>query len=565
MGEKPSYKTLDRLSSKKPIKYAVYLSAIIFFISVILLPPILGILVKWNLIGRIFEKPELLNEATSAIYASFGIAFLVSIIDVITGLPFAWYIVRGKARVLSALDTLADMPFIVPTTALGYSLLLFWSKPEGISQLFNTQSLLSPGWLLVILLHFVFSYPVVVRVLVGALMDYRMEYEEAARTLGAAPFTADRTVTLPIIKSSIIAAFTLAFARSISETGATMMVAGTFANGAIFIKNMKLAAETAAKQGLIEEAARYTGAMLFTSVVLIVISAIIFAVIRGAGAKLRLPIRKVWPAAERKLSSKGLTISRNVISLIIFFSLIIIPSIFVAFPALSAVFTDTLRDAFTGQRVWANFWSSIGLSYAVAAFATIINVVAGLPMAILIARRTLGRAAASVFDVLTDIPIIIPSTALGASLSIFWKESFAFLPEIWPLIFAHLAITYPYYVKSMAAAIQRINKEYEEAARTLGARPFTVFRTIVFPLTKYSMFAGAIMVFTRSVSETGATVAVVEKLTTAPVLLVKWIPKNGAPELPATPLDRALGCGFLIVFSFIILLIMRLLVKEERK
>ena len=551
MGEKPSYKTLDKLSSKKPIKYAVYLSAITFFIAVILLPPLMGIILKWNLIGQIFDEPELLDKAVHAIYASFGIAFLVSIVDIVTGLPFAWYIVRGKSRILSALDTLADMPFIVPTTALGYSLSLFWNSPEGIAALFNTESLISPGWLLVILLHFVFSYPVVVRVLVGALMDYRMEYEEAARTLGAAPFTADRTVTLPIIKSSIIAAFTLAFARSISETGATMMVAGTFENGAIFIKNMKDAGNW--------------GAVVFASVVLIAISAAIFAIIRVLGVKLRFPLRRVWPQAERKLSSKKLTIFRNVLTIFIFFALIIIPSIFVASPAINAIFTDTLEKAFTGEGVWAEFWASIGLSYAVGALATIINAVAGLPMAILIARKTLGRTTATIFDILTDIPIIIPSTALGASLSIFWKESFTFLPEIWPLIFAHLAITYPYYVKSMAAAIQRINKEYEEAARTLGARPFTVFKTIVFPLTKYSMFAGAIMVFTRSVSETGATVAVVEKLTTAPVLLVKWIPKNGAPELPATPLDRALGCGFLIVFSFIILLIMRLLVKEERK
>ena len=548
MGEKPSYKTLDKLSSKKPIKYAVYLSAITFFIAVILLPPLMGIILKWNLIGQIFDEPELLDKAVHAIYASFGIAFLVSIIDIITGLPFAWYIVRGKSRILSALDTLADMPFIVPTTALGYSLSLFWNSPEGIAALFNTESLISPGWPLVILLHFVFSYPVVVRVLVGALMDYRMEYEEAARTLGAAPFTADRTVTLPIIKSSIIAAFTLAFARSISETGATMMVAGTFENGAIFIKNMK--------------DAENWGAVVFASAVLIAISAAIFALIRVLGVKLRFPLRRVWPQAERKLSSKKLTIFRNVLTIFIFFALIIIPSIFVAFSAINAIFTKTLEKAFTGEGVWAEFWASIGLSYAVGALATIINAVAGLPMAILIARKTLGRTTATIFDILTDIPIIIPSTALGASLSIFWKESFTFLPEIWPLIFAHLAITYPYYVKSMAAAIQRINKEYEEAARTLGARPLTVFRTIVFPLTKYSMFAGAMMVFTRSVSETGATVAVVEKLKTAPVLLVDWV--KGGP-VQATRLDIGLGCGFLILFSFIILLLLRLVVGGKGK
>jgi hypothetical protein len=72
---------------------------------------------------------------------------------------------------------LADLPFIVPTAALGYSLLLFWNDPQGVSALFG-GSLISPGWLLVVLLHFTFSYPVVVRVLVGALLDYKKEYEQ---------------------------------------------------------------------------------------------------------------------------------------------------------------------------------------------------------------------------------------------------------------------------------------------------------------------------------------------------------------------------------------------------
>jgi ABC-type sulfate transport system permease component len=89
------------------------------------------------------------------------------------------------------------------------------------------------------LLHFTFSFPVIVRVIVGALLDYKREFENASRTLGAPPLTASRTVTFPIIKPSLIAAFILAFARSLSETGATFIVAGLFENGPIFIQNMK--------------------------------------------------------------------------------------------------------------------------------------------------------------------------------------------------------------------------------------------------------------------------------------------------------------------------------------
>src|SRR3989304_8020766 len=179
-----------------------------------------------------------MDRAISAITNSFLIALIVSMVDVVAGIPMAWVITRGKTKWLNALDTLVDIPFIVPTAALGYSLLLFWNGSEGISTLFEGP-LISTGWLLVMALHFTFSYPVVVRVIVGALLDYKMEYERASRTLGAPPITAARTVTFPIIKPSLIAAYTLAFARSLSETGATFIVAaGVFLNGPVFIQTV---------------------------------------------------------------------------------------------------------------------------------------------------------------------------------------------------------------------------------------------------------------------------------------------------------------------------------------
>jgi len=369
------------------------------------------------------------------------------------------------------------------------------------------------------------------------LLDYKLEYEQAARTLGAAPLTADRTVTFPILKHSLIASFTLAFARSLSETGATMMVAGAFVHGPIFIKNH------------IGEA----GPLVFVSAILIVLSSLVFVTIRLLGPKLKMPVRKVWPVAERKLSSSTIASSRNGITLLVFLVIVLVPSLFVAVPAFEAIFTGVLPKALGGVGVWGDYWQSISLSYFVGIVVTLLNVVIGLPMAIIIARRKIGNGPSAVLDVLVNIPIIVPSVALGASLAIFW-ENFAFMPEIWLLIFAHLSITYPYFVRSMSAAVERISMELEEAGRTLGAKPLGVFRTIIFPLTKYSMLSGAIMMFTRSVSETGATL-VVSNLVTAPVLLVNWV-KNGVSTS-----TLGLGCGFLILFSFIILLVLRLVVK----
>lgn len=547
---------LDRLSSQKTVKYAVYLIAVVIFFALILLPPILGIIIKWDAIRYILSEPQIMSRALDAIRNSFTIALIVSVLDVVSGIPMAWLIARGRSKWLNILDTLTDIPFVVPTAALGYSLLLFWSRSEGVSSLFG-NSLISPGWLLVTLLHFTFSYPVVVRVVVGALLDYKREFENASRTLGAPPFTASRTVTFPIIKPSLIAAFTLAFSRSISETGATLMIAGAFENGPVFIQNMK----NALAEGTVSQST-YDGSIVFASFVLIAASLMIFLTIRVLGSRLRFPGKQVWPTFERKLSYSKATSARNSITLITFLAIVLVPSLFVALPAFEAIPTDIFPRALSGAGVWGEYWQGLILSYALGAVVTILNVIIGLPMAVIIARKRLGRIPSAILDLLVNIPLIVPSIALGVSLAIFWKENFASIPELWLLIFAHMAITYPYFVRSMSAAIERINFDMEEASRTLGAKPLGVFRTIVLPLTKYSIISGAIMVFTRSVSETGATVAVATTLKTAPVVIVNWVKPKMLPP-PATPLEIGLGCGFLILFSFVILLALRFIVRGK--
>jgi thiamine transport system permease protein len=543
-------KALDSASSNRAIKYGVYLASVIVFLALILFPPIIGIITRLGAVQQVFSYPPIVARAISAVTNSFAVALLVSAVDVIAGVPMAWLIARGRSKWLNVVDTLADIPFVVPTSALGYSLLLFWNKPEGISAFFSGP-LVSEGWLLVILLHFTFSYPIVVRVLVGALLDYKVEYERASRTLGAPPITAARTVTFPILKPSLIAAFILALARSLSETGATFIVAGVFENGPVFIQNIT----SKFTQGSVI----YDGSIALASLLLIVGASAIFAFIRILGPRLRLPIKGVWPGFERKLSYSKASSSRDSATLLIFLAIVLVPSLWVALPAFHAVFTPTLHNALFGVGVWSGYWQSLLLSYLLAATVTVLNIIIGLPMAILIARKRLGALTSTILDVLIMIPLIVPSIALGVSLNFFWKQTFPFVPEILLLIFAHLTITYPYFVRSVSAAVERINVEMEEASRTLGAKPWDVFRTIIFPLTKYSMLSGAIIVFTRSVSETGATSAVASTLQTAPLIIVNWV----KGKVPATSLDIGLGCGILILFSFVILLVLRFISKEK--
>jgi thiamine transport system permease protein len=534
---------LERFSARPDAAKWTYSVGVIFFVLIVITPTIAGIVAQLVSLPSLTLTPDMASRMQSAVAWSFIIGLTVSALDVLCGIPLAWLIVRRHGHWATILDSLADIPFIVPTVALGFSILEFWSSPVGLGQLFGTTALVNSGLILIMLLHFAFSFPVIVRVMVGEFLNYRETYEVAARTLGASAFTAVRTVTLPILRPGILAAFLLALARSLSETGATIVVAGAFENGTVFINNARVA-------GL-------TSVVVIASTVMIVTSLAVFALVKIVAPRIRIAPLLVWPVLERKLSRSPFVFARNAVSLIVFVVFVLLPCLFIALPAVQAVANGTATEAISGTGPWKSFWSSMLLSYSVAVLATIVNIISGLPVALLIARNRFGMMG-KVVDSLIDLPIIVPSLALGVSLSFFWRSVGA-LPEFWVIVLAHTTITYSYFVRTMAASIQGIAPELEDAAKTLGALPLRVFRKLTLPLTKYSLLSAAILVFTRSVDETGATSAVASSLQTAPILLVSWIKGTVA----VTPAERALGVGLLVATSFLALVVLRLVAMRQ--
>jgi len=534
---------LGSLSSIKWLSLSVYGISVGYFLFLILGPATLGILSKLGSIGQVIGDRALMSRALSAVLASFVLATSVSILDIVAGLPLAWLIVRKKGVLLDILDALVDLPLIIPTVTLGFSVLLFWSSGGPLG--FLGVAPLTPGWILVVLLHFSFSYPVVVRVLVGKMLELNLVYETAARTLGATPFTAARTVTVPLLSSGIVASFLLAFARSMSETGATIIVAGAFENGPIFIRN-------ALDAGL-------EGPLVVTSIALTVISVVAFYAIKVLKVNLRLPFQRANVSLERKLS-RGLIPEIGAIATVgVLFVFVIFPALSLSLKYAPAAMSGGIpAQILSGSGIWGDFWSGVILSYSIALLVTAINLLFSFPMAILIARKRFGKSVSAILDSLSSVPIVIPSVALGVSMMFFWRN-FA-IPEFWLIVLSHLSITYPYLVATLVSALDDIPTHLEETARTLGADPFTSFSTITLPLARYSLLSGAILTFTRSVDETGATLAVSSTLRTVPVLLVNWA-KN---PFPGSELAVGIGTSILLLTSVAILLILKTLSRGKR-
>ncbi len=189
---------------------------------------------------------------------------------------------------------------------------------------------------------------------------------------------------------------------------------------------------------------------------------------------------------------------------------------------------------------------------------TVVDIFLGIPLALYIARNRNGRLS-QVLDVLVNVPLIVPTAALGYSLGVFWAGApvISAIPFLL-VIFAHIAFTYPLVVRNVEGAVEEVDAAYEDTARTLGAKRLQAFRKVLFPMIKASVLAGAIMAFTRSLGETGATIAVAgNSVNTAPVYIVNLI--NAEQFYMA-----ALTCIVLIVVSFAFMLALRGITRKRR-
>jgi thiamine transport system permease protein len=470
----------------------VFYSVVILFFILLVFAPTLYVALRGCPNSNAVCLPSIYftKEMSDALFNSFSIAFIAVVLDIIFGIPIAWVIARYKTRFKVYLNFLVDMPLIMPTAALGFSVALFWGG-EGIG-------LLTKGFWMILAVHVAFTYPYIVRTLSAAIEEVDITYEMASRTLGASPLTAFRTVTLPLFQSGLFIAALLAFTRSLSETGATMMAVGT---GQFF-------AATAPAQTLLYKNNGDIASAISLSIILIAISTILLALARYMTKRFGIPVGKVYPSFERSLNN--LKLEKNVLAFAFFVAIILLPSFYL------------LGFVSYSPEEFGVIMNSIGISFLIAFLATISNLIFGVGMALLIGRNKYGVG--PIFEFLTDMVMVMPTVALGLSLDMFWK--LFQLNEFLVLAMVHISFSYPYIVKPVAASIRDLDKNLEDAARGLGATPFKVFRTITLPLIMPSILAGAVMAFMRSLSETGATMAVSKTFKTIPVLIVSFVQAN---------------------------------------
>ncbi len=545
---------INNFSSNKLVKKTWYATNIGIFLLFIIIPTLFVLFYFFDdlhLINSfVLTNSSRLSIIFHAVFLSFAVSFTVTAVDLIFGLVVAWVIAKKNFKGKELVNTLIESPLAIPTAGLGFSVALFWGKtPGGPLLRFGSLQLVNNVFLLIVLFHFTTTFPYVVRSLSELLEEIDNSYEIAALTCGASRFTAARTITLPMFRSGIATAAILSMVKSLSDTGGVVALLTTL-KGSPLTEN-----DTIQGTALIDvwkhaqgNADQYQAALTFVALLMISSSLIILFLMKWSIKSFKSPSKKVYPNFEHKISTKMYVNFRNAISFSFLLLFIFVPSFFIlAF----------LVETPISNNNWDPFLNSIALSFLIATIATLLSALLGLTIGIIITRKK--SRFSLILDSLIDIPYLVPSAALGISVGLFWNSPIApisyfgiRMPSVILVIFVHTAMVFPFITRNIVGGLEEFDVSIEETARTLGARPFSVFKDLTLPAIKGSILAGAVMAFTRSVGETGATSAV-SSLQTAPVYIVNQIKVvNYGLAALATLLLTVIGYLFIITSKLLI-------------
>lgn len=150
-----------------------------------------------------------------------------AILIAVPGLGIAWLLARRDWWGKSVVETVVALPLVMPPVATGLILLRLFSRRGPIGSHLHAAGFdVVFTWRAVILAMMVMSFPLLVRSARIAFEEVPVRYEQIARTLGAGETRVFFTVTVPLAVRGIASGVLLAFARSLGEFGATILVAG---------------------------------------------------------------------------------------------------------------------------------------------------------------------------------------------------------------------------------------------------------------------------------------------------------------------------------------------------
>ncbi|HEY1011177.1 MAG TPA: ABC transporter permease [Herpetosiphonaceae bacterium] len=185
------------------------------------------------LILRVPLRDVLASVATREARQAIGLSLSTSLISValaiVGGTPLALLLARGRFRGRTALDTLLDLPMVLPPSVAGIALLVAFGRRGLLGQQLQLLGIELPFTMAAVIVAQVFvAAPFYVKAAANGFAAVDRDLEAAAALDGAAPRQVFRFITAPLAWPALLGGAVMTWARALGEFGATIIFAGNF-------------------------------------------------------------------------------------------------------------------------------------------------------------------------------------------------------------------------------------------------------------------------------------------------------------------------------------------------
>ena len=442
------------------------------------------------------------------------LAIVVGAGSTLLGLAFALISARTAFRYKAVLRVMSVLPIITPPFVIGLAIILLFGRAGAISTaLYDWFDIPRSRWIYglagVAFAQLLAFTPIAFLVLVGVVQGISPSLEEASQTLRARGWTTFRTVTLPLLRPGLAAAFLLGFVESMADFGNPLVLAGNFE----VLSTKVFFAVVGASHDQSRAAVLALVLLVFTLAAFWAqqrwLGRASYTTVTGKGdAGLPVPL----PRGLRWLCY-GIAIPWALLTFVIYVTIFV--GGFVRAVGRDYTFTlDHFLAGFAvemgqrGMHFTGAAWPSLSTTLIIATVAAPLTAALGLLTAWLLSRQDFAGKRA--FEFGTLLSFAIPGTVVGISYILaFNVPPFELTGTAAILIICFVFRNMPVGVRAGIATLSQIDKSLDEASHTLGARSATTIRRVVMPLLRPAIIAALVYSFVRAMTAVSAVIFLV--------------------------------------------------------
>lgn len=173
------------------------------------------------------------NLVNPLVVQALGLSLLTTLLAtglaVVLGLPLAYLLARRQFRGRTVIDTLLDLPMVLPPSVAGIALLMAFGRQGLLGAHLHSLGITIPfTQVAVVMAQFFVAAPYFVKAATAGLVSVERDLEQAAALDGAGSWSVFRYITMPLAWPALFGGTVMAWARALGEFGATIIFAGNF-------------------------------------------------------------------------------------------------------------------------------------------------------------------------------------------------------------------------------------------------------------------------------------------------------------------------------------------------